>query len=167
MMKVFDDLIMPDVLMPALKKLPSEILISFLSSGAPLLYFYFNSNNIGELHSNLKSNITNDEMLVYIIFFFFLFILTAKIRDLYRNEIMKKIYNVVYNVSCGITNVYRVAAGVILALPLVWYISEPKTLTATIALYLLVLGLSFAGMSSLLSAIHERTQLIFQNQKFM
>jgi hypothetical protein len=153
-----------NVIVNVKENLLSELIISILSSGVPMFYIFRNLNDIKELEVFVNASLTGEDLFNYIFSFAIAFVFIALIRYFFRNRVIKSLYYIIKSMSSGIINVYRLAAGILLSFPLVWYLGEPSSLTISRTTYFMVFGFGCVFVSSVFLAIHNCTEKLFDKR---
>ena len=132
--------------LPILKLLATEIGVSFLIGGAPILIAYLKSGVEG-INSLLSSLLPSDELVGWsfvltVVAFIFIFLnrFFLKTSDL-GNRIWSHIDDVSSQVAPSVLTILRIGAGVMLTFICLWAIADYSSFSAPKATYFLIYGL--------------------------
>jgi len=136
-------------------RLVSEFLIIVLASFFPFFYMFLQNSDLDELDRNFRSFVASGFLLKYTLWMVGIYLALSVVHYYYRKDPVAMVHGVFGQVASGIINVYRLAAGVILALPLIWFLEEPETLTAAHLGLFIPFGLGCLFVSAIFSSVHE------------
>lgn len=138
-------------------RLKAEALIIFLLGGAPLIASYLigGTNNLEVMTKALASN--NSLLTYYLISVFITFLLIAGLNWLIwkptesARDTWKFITTAFYEAGSGALGIIRVAAGVLITLPVIWLVVEPGNFKIEKVAHLILYGLIAYGECVIIS----------------
>ena len=142
----------------------SELLIAIISSTFPLVYLFLSAGSVEEFGANLKSFITQGFLLKYTFWLLIVYVTVFFVRLGYRRKSFEFLYKVFSQLGSGVINIYRLATGALIAVPIVWYIESPETITLREAAFFLIFIPVFWGFCCFLSSANHEMNEKFNKQ---
>lgn len=142
----------------------SELLIAIVSSTFPLVYLFLSSGSVEEFGGNLKSFVTQGFLLKYTFWLLGIYVFIYFVRLIYRRKSVEVLYKIFSQLGAGVINIYRLATGALIAVPLVWLIESPETISIREISFFLLCTPIFWGFCCFLSSAHHEMNEKFNKQ---